>query len=251
MIYLAHTAHWQFLGLMAGAIAWILILTTTGLNEWRLWYVADESVITSGVAWVGIWRACFYSHVLPRIENCQSIGISDHFAPAEISVAQVLMVLALICGLVGNITAAVAVRMVYFSIKNRRNVRLVFVLAGTLYVLTGTLLLVPLVWNMSSVLKNSTIGFPPEFHLPAAPVRQQVGSAIGVGIFASILMLISGVLFLCYCYAWEALSTEAPRDTRDPLQGSLTETTLAQKSELPDGTNQGRDNPAFHTEEIS
>uniref|UniRef100_A0A8D0AX48 Claudin-34 n=1 Tax=Sander lucioperca TaxID=283035 RepID=A0A8D0AX48_SANLU len=193
MIYLAHTAHWQFLGLMAGAIAWILILTTTGLNEWRLWYVADESVITSGVAWVGIWRACFYSHVLPRIENCQSIGISDHFAPAEISVAQVLMVLALICGLVGNITAAVAVRMVYFSIKNRRNVRLVFVLAGTLYVLTGTLLLVPLVWNMSSVLKNSTIGFPPEFHLPAAPVRQQVGSAIGVGIFASILMLISGV----------------------------------------------------------
>ncbi|KAF1386184.1 hypothetical protein PFLUV_G00115520 [Perca fluviatilis] len=251
MVYLAHTAHRQFLGLMAGVMAWILIMTTTGLNEWRLWYVADESVITSGVAWVGIWRACFYSHVLPRIENCQSIGISDPFAPAEIPVAQVLMVLALICGLVGNITAAVAVRMVYFSIENRRNIRLVFVLAGTLYVLTGTLSLVPLMWNMSSVLKNSTIGFPPEFHLPAAPVRQQVGSAIGVGIFASILMLISGALLLCYRYAWAALSTKAPRDTRDPLQGPWTETTLAQKSEFLDGTNQGRDNPAFHREEIS
>ncbi|XP_032382687.1 claudin-34 [Etheostoma spectabile] len=251
MIYLVHTAHWQFLGLMAGVLAWILIMTTTGLDEWRLWHVADESVITSGVAWVGIWRACFYSHVLPRVENCQSIGISDHFAPAEIPVAQVLMVIAVICGLAGNITAAVAVRMVYFSVENRRNIRLVFVLAGTLYVLAGTFSLVPLVWNMSSVLKNSTIGFPPEFHLPAAPARQQIGSAIGVGFFASMLLFISGVLFLCYRYAWAALSTEAPRDTRDPLQGPWTETTLVQKSELADGTNQARDNPAFHREEIS
>lgn len=251
MIYLAHTAHCQFLGLVAGILAWILIMTTTGLNEWRLWHVSDVSVITSGVAWVGIWRTCFYSHALPRMENCHSIAISDHFAPAEIPVAQVLMVLALICGLVGNITAAVAMRMVYFSVEDRRNIRLVFLLAGTLYVLTGVFCLVPLGWNMSSVLNNRTIDFPPEFHLPAAPVRQQVGSAIGVGIFASILMLISGLLFLCYHYAWAALRTEAPRNTRDPLHGPWRETTLAQKSHLPNGDNQGRDNLAFHSEEVS
>lgn len=251
MIYLAHTAHLQFLGLIVGFLAWILILTTTGLNEWRLWHVADVSVITSGVAWVGIWKACFYSHALTSMENCQSISISDSFAPAEIPVAQVLMVLALISGLAGNITAAVAMRMVYFSVEDRRNIRLVFVLAGSLYVLTGAFCLVPLAWNMSSVLNNSTIDFPPEFQLPAAPVRQQVGSAIGVGISASIMMLISGLLFLCYHYAWAALSTDAPRDTRDPLHGPWTKTTWAQRSGLSNGDNHGRDNPAFHTEEVS
>lgn len=181
MVYLAHTAHWQFLGLVAGALSWILIMTTVGLNEWRLWHVADVSVITSGVAWVGIWRACFYSHALPKLENCQSISISDDFVPVEIPVAQVLMLVGVVCGVAGNISAAVAIRMAYFSVKDRSNIRLVFVMAGTLYLLTGVSCLVPLVWNMNSVLKNNTIDFPPEFHLPAAPDRQQVGSAIIVG----------------------------------------------------------------------
>ncbi|XP_068581515.1 claudin-34-like [Cebidichthys violaceus] len=246
MMYLAHTAHWQFLGLMAGVLAWILIMVATGLNEWRLWFVDDVSVVTSGVAWVGIWRACFYSHVLSEIENCRGIAISDPFAPAEIAAAQVLMVLALICGLVGNITGAMAMRMVYFFVEDRRNMRLVFVLAGTMYLLAGTLCSVPLAWNMSSVLNNSSIHFPPEFHLPAAPVRQQVGSAIAVGVFASVLMLVSGLLFLTYRYAWTAPSSEAPRDARDPLRGPRTQTVLEHN-----GDNQGRDNPAFHNKEVS
>ncbi|XP_071343162.1 claudin-34 [Trachinotus anak] len=251
MIYLVHTAHWQFLGLALGFLAWIFTMTTAGLNEWRLWHVADVSVINSGVAWVGIWRACFYSHVLPKMENCQSISVSDTFVPVEIPVAQVMIMVAVICGLVANVIAAVAMRMAYFSLEDRRNIRLVFVLAGTLYLLTGTVSLVPVVWNMNSVLNNSTIDFPPEFHLPVAPVRQQVGSAIGVGIFASILMLISGLLFLSYYYACHTLKSEAPRDTRDPLQGPGTVTTMAQESELPNGVRQGRNNPAFHSEEVS
>lgn len=244
-MYLAHTAHWQFLGLMAGAVAWILILTATGLNEWRLWHVADVSVVTSGVAWVGIWRACFYSHALPRMETCRSIGVSDPFAPAEIPAAQVLMVLALLCGLAGNVSAAAAMRMAYFSVEHRGNIGRVFVLAGALYVLTGALCLVPLAWNMSAVLNNATIDFPPEFQLPAAPVRQQVGSAIGVGVFAAALMLVSGLLFLCYRYVWAPLSTEAPGD---PLHGPWTHTALEEKSH---GDSRGRENPAFIGEDAS
>lgn len=249
MIYLADTAHWQFLGLVVGFLAWILTMITAGLNEWRLWEVADVSVITSGVAWVGIWRVCFYSHVLPRVENCQSISIWDAFVPVEIPVAQVLIMLAAVCGLAGNASAAVAVRMVYFSVEERGNIRLVFVLAGSLYFLTAVLSLVPLVWNMRSVLTNSTIDFPPEFYLPAAPVRQQVGSAIAVGLVASILMLISSLLFLCYRYAWHSLSPEGTRATSDPLHGPWKLTALEHKSDLCHGDNQGIDNPAFHTDE--
>lgn len=249
MIYLVHTAHRQFLALIVGSVAWILITTTVGLNEWRLWHVANVSVITSGLAWVGIWRTCFYSHALPEMENCQSISISDEFAPVEIPVAQVLMLLGVVCGVAANISGAAAMRLAYFSVMDHRNIRLVFVMAGTLYLLTGVSCLVPLVWNMKSVLENNTIDFPPEFHLPAAPVRQQVGSAIVVGMFASILMLISGLLFLSYHYVWKALNLEDPKDTKDPLHGPWTETTLAQKSDLPKGDDHGRDNPTFRSEE--
>lgn len=244
MLYLAHTAHLQFLGLIVGFLAWILIMTTAGLNEWRLWHVNNVSVITSDVAWVGIWRACFYSQALPKMENCQSISISDSFAPAEIPVAQVLMMLAVICGLAGNICAALAMRMVYFSVEDRRDIRLVFLLAGTLYLLTSVLCLVPLLWNTITVLKNNTINFPPKFHLPSAPASQQVGSAIGVGIVASIMILFSGLLFLCYRYAWKSLISEDPRETRE-LHGPWTETTLTKRD------SHGRDNLAYQSEEAS
>ncbi|XP_068449163.1 claudin-34 [Clinocottus analis] len=236
MKYLAHTAHWQFLGLLAGFLAWILLMAATGLNEWRLWLVDDVSVVSSGVAWVGIWRACFYSHALNAIESCRRIAISDPFTPLEIATAQVLMVLALIVGLLGNVGAAAAMRLVYFSVEDRRKVRPAFLLAGSLYLTAGTLGLVPLGLNMSAVLNNGSIYFPPEFHLPAAPRRQRVGSAVGVGVFASVLMLVSGLLFLCYRYAWGN-----PKET-DGEPRTLTG---------PQSGDQGRDNDAFHGEDVS
>ncbi|XP_037325583.2 claudin-34 [Pungitius pungitius] len=233
MRYLAHTAHWQFLGLIAGLLAWILLMAATGLNEWRLWRVDDVSVVTSGVAWVGIWRACFYSHALPEAETCRAIGLS--FAPAEVAAAQVLMVVSLTCGLAGNVGAAVAMRLVYFSVEGRGNVRPAFVLAGTAYLLAGTTCSVPLAWNARSVLNNCSIEFPPEFQLPAAPAAQRVGSAVGVGAVAAVLMLASGLLFLCHRYARKGPSAEAPKDAGDPRAPGR----------------QGRDNAAFHMEEVS
>lgn len=244
-MYLAHTAHPQFLGLFLGCLAWIFVMITAGLNEWRLWYldVGDASVITSGVAWVGIWRACFYSHVLAQVENCQSISISAPFAPVEIPVAQVLMMMAVVTGLAANICGAVAMRLVYFSVAARRNMRLVFVLAGMLYLLTSGLCVVPLLWNINSVAKNNTIDFPREFQLPSAPVRQRVGSAIGVGIFAAVLSLISGLLFLSYRYVCRSLRPQEPRDAGEPALGPQTKTSLPE--------NHGRDNPAYLSEAVS
>lgn len=248
MLFLADTAHVQFLGLIVGFVGWILTMATAGLDEWRLWYVSDISVINSGVAWVGIWRACFYSHTLPKMENCQSISISDSFLPVEILVAQVLMMLAVICGLAGNMTAALAMRMAYFSVRNRKSLRMLFILAGVLYFLTAVLSLVPLVWNMTSLLNNSTIAFPPKYHLPTVPESQEVGSAIGLGILSSIMMLISSLIFFCYLHVWESVSSEI---SKAPPNASWTAATLHHTSEIPKEGVKGVDNPTFHMEETS
>uniref|UniRef100_A0A8C6TVY4 Claudin-34 n=1 Tax=Neogobius melanostomus TaxID=47308 RepID=A0A8C6TVY4_9GOBI len=197
MLYITDTAHWQFLALISGFLAWILTLSTAGLNEWRIWLVDNTTVINSGVAWIGVWRACFYSHVLSEIEFCQSLSISESFLPVEIKLAQVLMMLAVIVGLIGNMAGANAMRMAYFSMEDRSKIGFAFLLAGTLYLLAGVSSLLAVAWNMNSVLNNRTIAFPPEYQFPAAPVRQKVGSAIGVGLFASTLMLLSGLLIIC------------------------------------------------------
>ncbi|KAG7276282.1 hypothetical protein CRUP_015605 [Coryphaenoides rupestris] len=74
MRYLADTAHVQFLGLVVGCVAWILIMATAGLNEWRLWYVPDATaVVSSGVAWV-----------------CRHMDAEAGFVPSDIVVARVL-----------------------------------------------------------------------------------------------------------------------------------------------------------------
>uniref|UniRef100_A0A3B4D7P4 Claudin-34 n=1 Tax=Pygocentrus nattereri TaxID=42514 RepID=A0A3B4D7P4_PYGNA len=197
MAFTAKKAHWQFLGLVLAVLGLMLTAGTSGVNNWRLWYVDDLSVISSGVAWVGIWRACFYSHVLDTFEFCQSISITDSFIPPEIVAAQVLCTTAIPIGIAGNLIAGYAVRHVYFNV-NRGHIRWAFVLAGALHLLTATCSLVPVFWNMNSVLKNRTIDFPPEFHFPPAPYKQELGMGFIIGICSSVLLIVSGLLFLSY-----------------------------------------------------
>ncbi|XP_697281.2 claudin-34 [Danio rerio] len=199
MAYLAQSVHRQFAGLVLGFVAWIMTASVSGVNDWRIWYVDNTTVITGGVAWVGVWRACFNSHVLDSAEICKSIGLTDSFTPPEIAAAQVLCMIAIGVGVVANLLAGYAVRNAIFGVDGG-HVRLAFVMAGSLYWLTATCSLVPVFWNMSSVLANLTIDFPPEFYLPSTPVKQEVGPGIGIGIGAGCLLIVSGLLLMCYRY---------------------------------------------------
>jgi len=202
MPYLVHTAHAQFVALWLGTVGWILIIVTLGLVEWRVWEVSDQSVITSGLAWVGIWRVCFYSHVLVLSDNqimfCQRIGLLESFTPPEIASAQVLLIVALILGLIGNASVVYGLRNIYFGLNTFKAIRLAFYTGGFLFILTGAAALVPVCWNLHSVINNQTIIFPAEFLMPPAPAKQHIGPGIIVGIFASTLLVCSGVVFLSY-----------------------------------------------------
>lgn len=64
MTYLAHTAHAQLGALWLGCVGWTTTAMALGLIQWRVWVVSDREFISSGVAWVGVWRVCFNSHTL-------------------------------------------------------------------------------------------------------------------------------------------------------------------------------------------
>ncbi|KPP78463.1 claudin-2-like [Scleropages formosus] len=211
------------MGFCVGSVGWILSAVTTGLIQWRVWYVADTSVITSGVAWVGIWKVCFYSRLLVTSGNewifCQSMKTWELFVPPEICAAQVLMLAAVIAGVCGSSSAVYGLRNIYFGMEEQKPIRTAFNLAGALYLSSGVCSLVPLAWNIWSVACNHAIAFPPSFHMPSTPVKQEVGEGIGVGIISSALMLASGVVFLSYrfpvypsqgMYIFKALHLIAP-----------------------------------------
>lgn len=202
MPYLAHTAHAQFVGFWVGAVGWILNIVAIGLVEWRVWEVSDLSIITSGQAWVGIWRVCFYTSVLVsseyKIMYCQRMQLTDTYMPSEIAAAQVLMLLAFILGFFGYSSIIYGLRNIYFGLDKTRSITMAFSFGGGLLLLAGVTSFIPLFWNLSAVVTNQTINFPPNFNMPPAPTDQYVGPGIAVGIFASILVVLSGTVFLSY-----------------------------------------------------
>lgn len=197
MAYLVHTAHAQLSALWLALMGWTLTAVALGLVDWRVWRVDDTGVITSGVVWVGLWRACFHSYavVSPGLQMmfCKAIDATEAFAPPEIIAGQVLMLMSLLVGLCGNVGGFYSMRNVYFGVE-----KLWFVATGVLCLLAAAMSLVPLLWNLTSVATNQTINFPPDFQLPPAPASQYIGSGIAVGMVGTILMIISGIIFCAY-----------------------------------------------------
>lgn len=236
MAYLVHTAHAQLAALGLACVGWSLTAVALGLIQWRVWHVADREVISSGVAWVGIWRTCFNSQTLVTpglmVMHCKYISLTEAFTPPEIAAGQVLMLLSLLVGLCGNAAGVYGLRNIYLGIQKTLLIRLAFPTAGVLYLMAAVMSLVPLLWNLTSVLTNQTINFPPEFKMPRAPESQHVGGGIAVGMVGTILMTVCGIIFCAH--RLPARSQPAGRSVTDH-QGALTR---------PGGT----DNPAFEAE---
>ncbi|XP_062384071.1 claudin-34-like [Sardina pilchardus] len=249
MAYLAHTAHAQLVGLSLGSIGWILTMVAIGMVEWRVWVVADLSVVSSGLAWVGIWRVCFYSHTVVTSQRsplyCQKMDISDSFVPMEIAVAQVLMLLALGLGLLANASTLYGLRNVFFGLDGRRAIRVAFTAGGLLHLLSSLCALLPLSLNLHAVATDQNIGFPENFHMPPAPARQDVGQAIGVGITGAVLSVAGGVVFLCYRYPVGAHARVEPWWADADSSGDLS----AGRSRSSGSSLSGRDNLAYESQE--
>ena len=219
--------------------------------------MADLTFITSGEAWVGLWRVCFYSHTLVtsgfRVMYCQSMALSDSFTPPEVATAQVLTLLGLVVGFCGNAAAVYALRSVYFGLEKQTPIRRAFAVAGTLCLLSAVCFLIPLLWNLNSVVTNQTIAFPSNFHMPPAPVTQNAGAGIGVGIVGSFMMIVSGVIFIFYRFPVKVgPRVEPPRPKARHFDGSSVGTlSLPCPTDPGDSliNSQAMDNPAFRSDE--
>ncbi|XP_072255272.1 claudin-34 [Pyxicephalus adspersus] len=202
MPYLAHTAHLQLGGFAFATVGWILGFLATGLVQWRVWYVTNTTVITSGTAWVGIWRTCFFSHILvsqnQKVMYCQEYSMTDSFVPREIFVAQGLMLTATILGAMGKAASVSGLKHVYHGTSHINRILQWFTLCGILYILTSIIILIPVAWNMHSVVNNFSIHFPSTYYMPSSPQRQEVGAGICLGIVSAIFYFWSGIFFLAY-----------------------------------------------------
>uniref|UniRef100_A0A674JDD7 Claudin 34 n=1 Tax=Terrapene triunguis TaxID=2587831 RepID=A0A674JDD7_9SAUR len=205
MTSLATSIHLQIIGLALGTLGWILCIISMGQVHWRIvWHVDNTTIISSGTIWIGIWDVCFTLN--PELANgsslmlCQRFTIQNTFSPSEIFVAQDLLMLA-------TIMEAVAIGFTLFALwgvykkELKKHYSLVFFLTGGLLnILSSVLILIPVSWNLHSIMKNRSIAFPPSYHLPSTPKSQKVGAAIPVGFISVLLLLVlNPYMFISIC----------------------------------------------------
>ncbi|NXK09665.1 CLD34 protein, partial [Herpetotheres cachinnans] len=196
------TSHLQLAAFGLGTVGWILCMVSMGIVEWRVWHVDNTTTISSGIAWVGIWKVCFisYRHISSGYKEqfCHKFSDYNSSIPHEIYAAQGLLLIAMFTGLLGLTATIFALRNVYMGITHKTLITRLFLVGGFFYMFAGLFVLIPVSWNFYSVMHNQSITFPPSYYMPSSPAVQEAGAAIPIGIVAVILLLLSGTFSLSY-----------------------------------------------------
>ncbi|XP_072470516.1 claudin-34-like [Notamacropus eugenii] len=193
--------HLQFPFFTLATLGWILALVSMGHSEWRVWHLKNTTpVISSGIAWVGICKACFRSTTLLLPEErsdkiCQSYGMRNTFLPKDFRAVQIICACACILGAIGTVYSSTGLRNFYKGVPHKPVMCNPFTMAGLFFLSAGTCVSICVIWNFLSVFHNGSINFPDSFFLPPSPKTQEIGNAAYVATVSAILMLLSGVFF--------------------------------------------------------
>ncbi|XP_058013732.1 claudin-34-like [Ahaetulla prasina] len=189
----------QFGGYLLSILGWILCITSTATDHWRLWHVKSTDNLYPGLLWIGIWRACYLhsTHPQNRYIHCEEFTEDLKMLPNEIFLAQDLLSLCCIVAAVGITFMSFALWNVVRAIAQKAFLLTLFNVGGLMNFLTGIIILIPISWNTYSILINADIMFPESFHMPTSPVYQEIGAAIYVGYTSAVLLLLSGVMIIC------------------------------------------------------
>ncbi|CAK7313709.1 claudin-34 [Vulpes vulpes] len=199
MLLLINSTNRQMAGFTIATVGWILTTTSTGLVEWRVWYMNNSSLFPSGLVCVGMWKVCIYQYItnFNRATLCHRYTYHDTYLPLDIRISQNLLLVATILGLLGRAAIIFALRNVYMGIHQDATFN-PFIVSGILNVVAGVCISITVVWNFYSVINEEGITFPPSLYIPFKPDSQEIGSALLVACLAAFMMLLSGLLFLSY-----------------------------------------------------
>lgn len=207
-----NSANCQVVGFAVATVGWILSITCMGLVEWRVWHMNSTSLLEPSVVCVGMWKVCVYRHAtyFDRVTLCYPYTYGDTFLPVAIRAGQHLLLATSILGLLGKIFSVFALRKLSMGILGTKVICNPFAVSGILNMAGGICILVTVIWNHKSVMNGEGISFPPSFHIPLQPDRQEMGNAMLVAYLAAFLMLLSVLFHLPFkCPARNQVQPEA------------------------------------------
>uniref|UniRef100_A0ACB8EE00 Claudin-3 n=2 Tax=Sphaerodactylus townsendi TaxID=933632 RepID=A0ACB8EE00_9SAUR len=154
---------------------------------WRMTAFIGSNIIVAQVFWEGLWMNCVYEST-----GQMQCKIYDSLLdlPSDLQAARALVVVSIamaFLALLVAITSAECTR----CIEDRSVKAKVSAVAGTIFVLAGLTLLVPVSWSASTIISN--------FYNPLVPaaLKRELGVALYVGWVASGLLMFGGFTLCC------------------------------------------------------
>lgn len=177
----------QITGLLLGGVGMVGALAATAMPQWRVSAYLDGNIVVFETIWEGLWMDCI-SHLGIRLQ-CKFYD-SLLALPPPLEAFRALMCMAVVLSVLSFLAAIVGVK---YSQRGKQAMSIFILVAGVAFLLTGTLVLIPVSWTGAAIVRD--------FYDPAVPVplKRELGAALYVGWGSSALLLAAGAM---YCHCW-------------------------------------------------
>ncbi|XP_075042153.1 claudin-2 [Mixophyes fleayi] len=179
----------QMMGYFMAVLGLIGGIITTLLPEWKVSSYIGASIVTAVGFNKGLWMECaVFSTGITQCDIYNSmLGL-----PQEIQAAQALMITSCVLSGLATIFTVFGMKCTIFNQDNYDKDKLA-VTGGVVFILGGILCLVPICWNLHSILQD--------FYNPMLPdaQRYEIGPALYIGIMSSIFSVLGGAILCASC----------------------------------------------------
>ncbi|XP_042354644.1 claudin-4-like [Plectropomus leopardus] len=208
-LYLAMSMGMEIVGIALGVIGFIIAIVTCALPMWRVSAFIGANIVTAQTIWEGLWMNC----VTQSTGQMQCKVYDSLLAlPQELQASRAMMIIAIILGVLGVMISIVGAKCTN-CIDDEASKAKVMIIAGIFFILGGLLVLIPVSWTASVVIRD--------FYNPllTSGQRRELGASLYIGWAAAALLLIGGAMLCTSCppkeqkYKPPRMAYSAPRST--------------------------------------
>ncbi|KAG8448060.1 hypothetical protein GDO86_015236 [Hymenochirus boettgeri] len=184
----------QMVGYFLGILGLIGTIVSTLLPNWKVNSYVGASIVTAVGFSKGLWMECAsYSTGITQCDIYNSmLGL-----PSDTQAAQALMITSCVLSALASLFSIFGMRCTIFNQGSPGKDKLAIV-GGVLYILGGILCLVPICWNLHSILRDFYSALIPD------SMRYEIGPALYLGILSSIVSVLGGAILCASCPPREA-----------------------------------------------
>ncbi|XP_029029505.1 claudin-4-like [Betta splendens] len=179
----------QTLAVALAVLGFVGSIIVCGLPMWTVSAFVGANIVTSQTTWEGLWMNC-----VTQSTGQMQCKIYDSFLalPAELQAARAFSVAAVIAGLLGVVLAVAGAKCTTFIGDETQKCRAA-IAAGAVLLVSGLLVLVPVCWTATAVVRNFYSG------ATADAQRRELGPALYVGWGVAVGLVLSGGLLCTSC----------------------------------------------------